>query len=116
MSAQYCRLTACRPAVGVLSFAHQLPARANNMSNVLDKKVFSATEFLQAWGLWQSKGHDPASKLYSFSVEGGRINVGLLDYSDLETVVFPAHAHADYAAAVSYTHLRAHETKANLVR
>lgn len=65
----------------------------------MSNKVFGATEFLQAWGLWQSKGHDPASKLQSFTVEGGRINVGLLDYLDLDTVVFPAHAHADYAAA-----------------
>lgn len=69
------------------------------MSNVLDKKVFGGSEFKAAWGLWQSKGHDPASKLQSFTVEGGRINVGLLDYSDLETVVFPQQSHADYAAA-----------------
>ena len=67
----------------------------------MSNKVFGATEFLQAWGLWQSKGFDPVTKLQSFTVEGGRINVGLLDYLDLETVVFPDHAHADYAAAFS---------------
>jgi len=67
--------------------------------SVLEKKVFCADAFQKAWGLWQSKGHDPASKLQSFTVEGGRINVGLLDYLDLETVVFPQQSHADYAAA-----------------
>lgn len=71
--------------------------------SVLDKKVFCADTFQKAWGLWQSKGHDPASKLKSFTVAANdgtqRINVGLLDYSDLETVVFPQQSHADYAAA-----------------
>lgn len=71
--------------------------------SVLDKKVFGATEFLQAWGLWQSKGFDPVTKLQSFTVAADdgtqRINVGLLDY-DLETVVFPQQSHADYSSAM----------------
>ena len=73
------------------------------MSDILkhESKVFGAAEFAAAWGLWQSKGFDPVTKLQSFTVEGGRINVGLLDYLDLETVVFPQQSHADYAAAFS---------------
>lgn len=72
------------------------------MSDILnnESKVFGTTEFLQAWGLWQSKGFDPVTKLQSFTVEGGRINVGLLDYLDLETVVFPQQSHADYSSAM----------------
>ena len=71
--------------------------------SVLEKKVFCAETFRTAWGLWQSKNHDPASKLRSFTVAADdgttRINIGLLDYSDLETVVFPQQSHAEYAYA-----------------
>lgn len=66
-------------------------------------KIFGATEFVQEYGVWQSKGHDAASKLQTFTVtvdDGSeRINIGLLSYTDLDTVVFPAQSHATYAAA-----------------
>lgn len=69
-----------------------------------ESKIFSASEFAATWGLWLSKGHDPASKLRTFTVttEGVEmVNVGILDYGSLESVVFPSEKHACYEAAFS---------------
>ena len=58
-----------------------------------DKKVFGAPAFGAAWSLWLHKGHDPASKLKSFTVtnkDGSEgVAIGILSYSDLESVHFP---------------------------
>ena len=67
-----------------------------------ESKIFGAAEFCSAWALWAGKGHDPASKLQAFTVtvDGAqRVNVGLVDYATLESVVFPSRSHETYAAA-----------------
>lgn len=74
------------------------------MSNVLDnsEKVFSATEFRDAWLLLLSKGHNPARNLELFNVTSAdgveRFNVGI---NCLATgrVIFPARSHDNISHA-----------------
>ena len=76
------------------------------MSDILkhESKIFGAAEFAAAWALWVGKGHDPASKLKSFTVtnkDGSTgVAVGLISYVDLESVHFPtATTYKTYAGA-----------------
>ena len=64
------------------------------MSNVLDEKVFSSSEFKTAWGLLLSKRLNPAKSLELFTVTGGdteRFNVGINCMTG--RVIFPARSH-----------------------
>lgn len=58
-----------------------------------ENKIFGQAEFASAWALWVGKGHDPASKLKSFTItnKGGStgVAVGLVSYADFESVHFP---------------------------
>ena len=57
------------------------------------KMRFNQTDFLQNWGVWQSKGHQPIQKLkiYESKSKGQTLySIGLLDYMTLEDVIFPS--------------------------
>lgn len=65
------------------------------MSQILaaENKVFSEVDFADMWGLWLSKGHNPAQKLSFFEVKRGEeitFSVGILDYITLENIIFPS--------------------------
>ena len=65
------------------------------MSNVLDDKVFSGSEFKTAWGLLLSKRHNPAKNLELFTVSCSdgveRFNVGINCMTG--RVIFPTNSH-----------------------
>lgn len=67
------------------------------------KMRFNQVEFLQNWGVWQSKGHQPVQKLKIFeSKSNGQTlySIGLLDYENLEDVIFPSQSlFTNYEAA-----------------
>lgn len=67
------------------------------------KMRFNQTDFLQNWGVWQSKGHQPIQKLKIFeSKSNGQTlySIGLLDYENLEDVIFPGESlFTNYEAA-----------------
>lgn len=76
------------------------------MSDILkqEHKIFGQAAFASAWALWVGKGHDPASKLKSFTItnkDGSTgVAVGLVSYVDLESVHFPTTAtYKTYAGA-----------------
>lgn len=59
--------------------------------------------FVQAWGVWKSKGFDPMEKLRIYETTAGTkllYAVGLLDYVTLERLHFPSSAaHSTYEKA-----------------
>ena len=67
------------------------------------KMRFNQVEFLQNWGVWQSKGHQPVHKLKIFeSKSNGQTlySIGLLEYENLEDVIFPSESlFTNYEAA-----------------
>ena len=67
------------------------------------KMRFNQVEFLQNWGVWQSKGHQPVQKLKIFeSKSNGQTlySIGLLEYENLEDVIFPSESlFTNYEAA-----------------
>lgn len=67
------------------------------------KMRFNQTDFLQNWGVWQSKGHQPIQKLkiYESKSNGQTLySIGLLDYENLEDVIFPSESlFTNYEAA-----------------
>lgn len=71
------------------------------MSNVLDEKVFSSSEFKTAWGLLLSKRLNPAKSLELFTVTGAdgveRYNVGINCMTG--RVIFPARSHETVSRA-----------------
>ena len=78
------------------------------MSDILkqENKIFGQAEFASAWALWVGKGHDPASKLKSFTItnkDGSTgVAIGLLSYVDLESVHSPTkQTHTTYESALA---------------
>ena len=67
------------------------------------KMRFNQVEFLQNWGVWQSKGHQPIQrlKIYESKSNGQTLySIGLLDYENLEDVIFPSESlFTNYEAA-----------------
>ena len=67
------------------------------------KMRFNQTDFLQNWGVWLSKGHQPIQKLkiYESKSNGQTLySIGLLDYENLEDVIFPSESlFTNYEAA-----------------
>lgn len=54
--------------------------------------IFGQKEFIGAWNIWKSKGHDPMTKLKLFESpadSGTLYSLGIVDYVTLESVVFP---------------------------
>lgn len=65
------------------------------MSDATFKTVdrFSAVSEL---AIWKGKGHNPLQAIKLFDSTDGGVIIGVLDYSDMETVLIPEHMNKPY--------------------